>query len=56
MEGLVKILEGNDIDIIESVVKNVIWQMDLDRKTKALKQLQGHIWRNGYESGTLKGQ
>lgn len=26
-----------------------------DRKCTALKQLQGHIWKNGFESGTIKG-
>lgn len=40
----------------DSLLKNVFWQMDLDRKTTALKQLQGHIWREGYENGKLKGQ
>ncbi|EEB17075.1 enolase-phosphatase E-1, putative [Pediculus humanus corporis] len=39
----------------ETLIKNVLWQMDLDRKTTALKQLQGHIWREGYEKGKLKG-
>lgn len=27
-----------------------------DRKTKALKQLQGHIWRSGYLTGKIVGQ
>ncbi|XP_033609088.1 enolase-phosphatase E1 isoform X2 [Cryptotermes secundus] len=40
---------------MEAVAKNVLWQMDLDRKTKALKQLQGHIMREGYKNGNLKG-
>lgn len=42
--------------IITSVVQNVIWQMDIDRKATALKQLQGHMWREGYEAGTILGQ
>ena len=29
--------------------------MDKDRKITALKQLQGHMWRHGYQSGELKG-
>lgn len=41
--------------IIESVKSNVIGQMNNDRKSTALKQLQGHMWRSGYESGILKG-
>lgn len=55
--GLVPI---NDTDskeeIIQSVVKNVQWQMSNDRKTKALKNLQGHIWRDAYQARHVKGQ
>lgn len=29
--------------------------MRANRKTGALKQLQGHIWRSGYSAGLLKG-
>ena len=29
------------------------WLMDRDRKSTALKALQGRIWRDGYESGAL---
>ncbi|XP_063994248.1 enolase-phosphatase E1 isoform X2 [Diachasmimorpha longicaudata] len=29
--------------------------MDNDRKTTALKQLQGHMWREAYKSGDVKG-
>jgi len=39
----------------KSVVDNVLWQMNSDRKTTALKQLQGHVWKDGYESGHLRG-
>lgn len=39
----------------QSIINNVLWQMKSDRKTTALKQLQGHIWKDGYESGFLKG-
>lgn len=42
--------------IIDAVVKNVIWQMSLDRKTSALKQLQGHIWKEAYDNGKIKGE
>jgi enolase-phosphatase E1 len=31
----------------------LFWLMDRDRKSTALKALQGRIWRDGYESGTL---
>lgn len=56
MGGLVTIPDNNEDSTMEAVARNVLWQMDLDRKTKALKQLQGHIMREGYENGTLKGQ
>lgn len=38
-----------------AVLANVAWQMGLNRKTGGLKQLQGHIWRDGYSTGALKG-
>jgi len=31
------------------------WLMDRDRKSTALKSLQGRIWKKGFESGQLKG-
>jgi enolase-phosphatase E1 len=31
------------------------WLMDRDRKSTALKSLQGKIWKSGFESGELKG-
>ena len=33
----------------------VPWLMDRDRKSTALKSLQGKIWKAGFESGELKG-
>ncbi len=33
----------------------VYWLMDRDRKSTALKSLQGRIWKSGFESGELKG-
>jgi len=33
----------------------VNWLMDQDRKSTALKELQGKIWASGYAGGTLKG-
>jgi enolase-phosphatase E1 len=33
----------------------LIWLMDRDRKSTALKSLQGKIWKAGFESGELKG-
>jgi len=33
----------------------LMWLMDHDRKSTALKSLQGKIWKAGFESGELKG-
>ncbi|XP_039282668.1 enolase-phosphatase E1 isoform X2 [Nilaparvata lugens] len=56
MEGVVAIAESEDEEVVrEAVIKNVLWQMDNDRKTAALKQLQGHIWRKAYEKGEVVG-
>ncbi|CAG9565429.1 unnamed protein product [Danaus chrysippus] len=57
VEGLVAI-PGEDAskeDQIEGLVNNVKWQMSADRKVGALKQLQGLIWKQGYDKGDLKG-
>ncbi len=32
------------------------WLMDHDRKTTALKSLQGKVWAEGYAAGRLRGQ
>jgi enolase-phosphatase E1 len=32
------------------------WLMDRDRKSPALKELQGYIWEEGYERGDLVGE
>ena len=39
----------------ESVLAYLFWLMDRDRKSTALKTLQGRIWKSGFESGELKG-
>ncbi|CAO1404648.1 unnamed protein product [Diamesa tonsa] len=41
--------------LIPKIVNYVFWQMDLDRKSTELKQLQGLIWQKGYEDSILKG-
>uniref|UniRef100_A0A8C7NL10 Enolase-phosphatase E1 n=1 Tax=Oncorhynchus mykiss TaxID=8022 RepID=A0A8C7NL10_ONCMY len=41
---------------IREVVDNVLWQMASDRKSTALKQLQGHMWRAAYAAGRIKGE
>jgi enolase-phosphatase E1 len=41
---------------VDSVTAYVHWQMKQDRKSTALKSLQGKIWEAGYLSGRLLGQ
>lgn len=41
---------------LESVVNYINWLIDLDRKSTALKSLQGKIWHEGYSDGTLRSQ
>jgi len=36
------------------VANEVIWLMDKDMKATGLKQLQGQIWKAGFESGELR--
>ncbi len=38
-----------------SLIDYFLWLMDQDRKSTALKSLQGKIWQEGYESGALQG-
>ena len=40
---------------MESAWDYACWLMDRDRKSTALKSLQGKIWEQGFRSGTLKG-
>jgi enolase-phosphatase E1 len=39
----------------EAALAYLLWLMDRDRKSTALKSLQGQIWKAGFESGELKG-
>ncbi len=43
-------------DARPSVQAYAEWLMDRDRKSTALKELQGYIWEEGYERGDLIGQ
>ncbi len=45
----------NPADAIPRILDYVYWLMDRDRKSTALKSLQGKIWKAGFESGELKG-
>jgi enolase-phosphatase E1 len=41
---------------IESIGAYIDWLIERDRKSTALKSLQGKIWQKGYQEGTLKSQ
>jgi enolase-phosphatase E1 len=43
-------------DLLGSAEAYVYWLMDCDRKSTALKSLQGKIWEAGYRSGELRGR
>ncbi|XP_050218822.1 probable bifunctional methylthioribulose-1-phosphate dehydratase/enolase-phosphatase E1 [Mercurialis annua] len=42
-------------EVIAALVANVDAMIRADRKITALKQLQGHIWRTGFENNELEG-
>lgn len=48
--------QANDAGAPESISEYVEWLISIDRKSTALKSLQGKIWRQGYEDGSLKSQ
>ncbi|KAI4487246.1 hypothetical protein M0804_005395 [Polistes exclamans] len=56
VEGFVSITGSNVEEEQESLIKNVLWQMDNDRKTNSLKQLQGNMWHDAYKTGVIKGR
>jgi enolase-phosphatase E1 len=41
---------------IAGIATYAAWLMDRDRKSPALKTLQGEIWARGYEEGLLRGE
>jgi enolase-phosphatase E1 len=41
-------------DTAEGITAYALWLMDRDRKTTALKALQGRIWQVGFEAGELQ--
>lgn len=57
--GVPEVLPG-DVPLSEASLPRILaylhWLMDRDRKSTALKSLQGKIWKAGYESGELKGE
>jgi 2,3-diketo-5-methylthio-1-phosphopentane phosphatase len=41
---------------VATSIPYLLWLMDRDRKSTALKSLQGKIWKAGYERGELKSE
>lgn len=48
--------EGSPGTRIENATLYLLWLMDRDRKSPALKALQGLIWEEGYQAGELRGE
>lgn len=46
--------DGRPAFVVDSLLY-LLWLMDRDRKSTALKSLQGKIWKTGFESGELRG-
>ena len=44
----------NDGDRLASATSYLLWLMQRDRKSTALKSLQGRIWEEGFRSGALR--
>ena len=40
----------------DALTAYIHWLMDADRKTTALKSIQGKIWNDGYQRGDLRGE
>ena len=47
--------ESNPSDAIPAILAYIYWLMDRDRKSTALKSLQGRIWKTAFESGEVEG-
>ncbi|KAL6626544.1 hypothetical protein ACP70R_030270 [Stipagrostis hirtigluma subsp. patula] len=47
--------EAGTDKVIDALVTNVEAMIKADRKITSLKQLQGHVWRTGFESQEIKG-
>lgn len=57
VEEAAEIKQSEDkTEFVSALYKNVEWQMSKDRKSTALKTLQGLIWKKAYEDGSIKGQ
>jgi len=50
-----RVISMSPREAIPRFLEYIDWLMDRDRKSTALKSLQGKIWKAGFESGELKG-
>lgn len=54
--GAPRMISMSPAEAIPKFLEYIYWLMDRDRKSTALKSLQGKIWKTGFESGELKGE
>ncbi|KAL5222524.1 hypothetical protein ABZP36_027237 [Zizania latifolia] len=54
--GAVPVPPEGEAAIVEALAANVEAMIRADRKVTALKQLQGRIWRRGFDSGELRSE
>ena len=45
---------SDKVSMLTAVVDNLLWNIAQDRKIGALKDIQGHLWEEGYNRGDLK--
>jgi enolase-phosphatase E1 len=50
-----RLSSGERVGARNTALVYLLWLMDRDRKSTALKSLQGKIWKAGFEGGALKG-
>src|ERR1700739_4842632 len=49
-------LSQDPVEALQSSIAYLLWLMDRDRKSTALKSIQGKIWAEGYERGDLQSE
>jgi enolase-phosphatase E1 len=48
--------QENESDSLQSAIEYCLWLMSVDRKSTALKTIQGLIWQEGFQSGELQSE
>jgi enolase-phosphatase E1 len=51
-----RLIEPAERVTVDALTAYIHWLMDRDRKTTALKSIQGKIWNDGYQRGDLRGE